>query len=250
MDDVVYAGTHDAQRDTAGARARRLSFGGAFGSPKAMRGILASVLPKAILAQLDLMTLTAMPGSFIDENFTASYTDLLFRVSLVGRPALIYVLVEHKSQNEHWVVFQLLRYCIRVWEKHLAENRHIDRLPPILPLIVAHDPSGWSAPRCFADLLDPIATQVPEVARLTPHFEVLVDDLSLATDEQLQARAMGLFATVAAAFLRDARTPERVLPMLHRLGTLLAELWHAPDGRRAMDVLLRYLSDVADADVD
>ena len=41
--------------------------------------------------------------------------------------------------------------------------------------------------------------------RLTPRFEFLLDDLSKATDEQLLSRVMGLFASIAAIFLRDAR---------------------------------------------
>lgn len=222
----------------------------AFGSPKAMRGILTATVTAPILAALDLSSLTAVPGSFVDGQLAASYSDLLFRVLLKDRPALVYVLVEHKSQSDRWVVLQLLRYCVRIWERVLAEHPRVDHLPPILPIVVAHSPGGWTAPRSLGELIDPIATDLPDIARLTPHFEVLVDDLSLATDEQLQARAMGIFATVAAAFLRDARTPERVLPMLHRVSSLLAELWGAPDGRRALDVLLRYLSVVADADVE
>jgi len=221
----------------------------AFGSTEAMRGLLRSILPEAIVSLLDLDTLAPIPGSFIDEELASSHSDLLFSVSLARRPALVYVLIEHKSKSDRWVVLQLLRYGVRVWDRFLRDHPRAERLPPIVPIVVCHDPMGWSAPRRFADLLDPAASEIPELARLTPHFEAVIDDLNLATDDQLLARAMGLFATLAAIFLRDARTPSRVVPMLGRVASLLGELLRAPDGPRAVAVLLRYLSLVADADV-
>jgi len=221
----------------------------AFGSTEAMRGLLSSILPEAIVSRLDLATLAPMPGSFIDEELASSYSDLLFSVFLASRPALVYVLIEHKSKSDRWVLLQLLRYGVRVWDRFLRDHPRAERLPPIVPIVVCHDPMGWSAPRCLSDLLDPAASEVPELARLTPHFEAVVDDLNLATDAQLSARAMGLFATLAAIFLRDARSPDRVVPMIDRVASLLGELFRAPDGPRAVAVLLRYLSLVADADV-
>jgi len=222
----------------------------AFGSIEAMRGLLRSILPEAILSRLDLATLAPQPGSFVDEELARSYSDLLFSASLAGRPALVYVLIEHKSKSERWVLVQISRLRDRVWDRFVRDHPDAEHLPAIIPIVVCHDPKGWSAPRRFADLIDPSPSEVPELARLTPDFEPIVDDLNLATDEQLLARAMGLFATLVAIFLRDARTPGRVLPMLDRVASLLGELYRAPDGRRAVAMLLRYLSLVADDDED
>ena len=221
-------------------------FGEAFGSIEAMRGLLQSTLPKALLAKLDLSALRPVPGSCIDEGLAGSRSDLLFSVKFAGRPALIYVLIEHKSWVDRWVALQLLRYIIRIWERVLADEPRLARLPPIIPLVVYHGESGWTAPRGLWELLDVAVREEPALARLTPSFEFLVDDLTQATDEQIFSRAMGLFAGIAAVFLRDARTPARVVPMLRRLGTMLRELWRAPNGRRAVTILLRYIWVVAD----
>jgi predicted transposase YdaD len=221
----------------------------AFGSPEAMRGLLASILPDPLVRQLDLATLAPVPGSFLDEELSSSYSDLLFAVSLSSRSALVYVLVEHKSRSDRWVLLQLLRYIVRIWDRFLRDHPRADRLPPIVPVVVCHDPSGWSAPHRFGDLLDPLASDLPDLARLTPHFEAVIDDLNQSTDAELLQRAMGAFATLGAIFLRDARTPGRVLPMIHNVARLLTDLLHTPDGPRAVTLLLRYLSHVADTDV-
>ena len=225
-------------------------FGEAFSSPEAARGLLESTLPKALRAKLDLSQLSPVPGSFIDEALRGSQSDLLFLAKFAGRPALIYVLFEHKSWVDRWVALQLLRYLVRIWERELSREPKPEALPPIIPLVVYHGESGWTAPRTLWGVLDAAVREEPTLGRLTPSFEFLVDDLTEATDEALFSRAMGLFAALAAVFMRDARKPERVVPMLKRMGTMMAELWRAPNGRRAVAILLRYISLVADVSDD
>jgi len=222
-------------------------FGEAFASPEAIRGLLKGALPAELYTKLDLASLKPVPGTFIDEALVGSQSDLLFQATFAGRPALIYFLIEHKSTVERWVALQLLRYLVRIWERILSDEQRPSVLPPIIPLVVYHGQARWSAPMDLLSLLDPVAAQEPTLQRLTPRFEYLLDDLSAATDEQLLSRAMGLFAGLAAIFLRDARAPERVVPMVKRVGALLGELWRAPDGRRAVAILLRYLWLVGDA---
>lgn len=225
-------------------------FKAAFGAPAAMRGLLASVLPASIVQRLDLATLAPFPGSFVAPSLAAFHSDLLFTCRFAGRPAYVYVLVEHKSRGERWVALQLLGYSVAIWHRHLATHAGAERLPPIIPLVVSHDPLGGSAPRRLGDLLDPLATELAELARLTPHFDLVIDDLGRATDAELEGRAMGLFATLAAIFLRDARHPERVLPTLRRAARLLGELRDAPSGGHAVTLLLRCLCVVGDANAD
>jgi predicted transposase YdaD len=220
----------------------------AFGTTQAARGMLQGLAPPAVLERLDLDTLAPAAGSFVDEALAGSQSDVLFSVKLAGRPAFVYVLLEHKSYVDRWVGLQLLRYVVRIWEQALREEPRPAVLPPIIPLVVHHSEGGWTAASRLSDLVDPVVSEVAELARLTPSFEYLVDDLSRATDEELLARGMGLLAGIAAIFLRDARSQERVLPMLGRMTALLRELWSAPDGRRAVAILLRYLCLVAEVD--
>ena len=200
-------------------------FGEAFGSVEAVRGLLESTLPKALLAKLDLSGLTPVPGTFIDEALEGSQSDLLFSAKFAGRPALIYVLLEHKSWVDRWVVLQLLRYIARIWERVLAEQPKLAGLPPVRP--------GRAGP-----------------GEVDAELRVPRGRLDAGDGRGDFSRATGLFAGIAAIFLRDARSPGRVLPMLKRLGAMLAELWRAPNGRRAVTILMRYISLVADVSQD
>ena len=62
-----------------------------------------------------------MPGSFVDEDLSAVHSDLLYRVQLAGRPAFVYVLLEHQSTVDTLMPLRLLGYLVRVLERHARE---------------------------------------------------------------------------------------------------------------------------------
>jgi len=135
-----------------------------------------------------------------------------------------------------------------IGERVLAASPSPSALPPVIPLVVYHGEGPWAGPTRLVELVDPVVLELPELGRLVPDFAVLLDDLTVATDAELESRQLGLFATVAAVFLRDARDPARVVPAVERMATLYGALRHAPDGARAVALLLRYLSCVTEVD--
>ena len=84
-------------------------------------------------------------------------------ISPVGDAALyLYVLVEHKSQPEHWTTFQLLRYMLAVWSDVLRrEGPEAQRLPPILPVVFHQGAREWNSPRTFEALIESAGGEVP-----------------------------------------------------------------------------------------
>jgi hypothetical protein len=71
---------------------------GIFGEPRFMAEELRSVLPRELLATLQLDSLTLVEGSFIDESLRETSADLLFAVGLRGAgTGFVHVLFEHQS---------------------------------------------------------------------------------------------------------------------------------------------------------
>ncbi len=219
----------------------------AFSEPQAIVAELRSVLPPAIAAHLDLSTLVPVPGSFIDQELRRSLSDLLFSVRFDSVPSYLYVLFEHKSEVDRWITFQILRYMVRIWERELAKSPPPSLLPLIIPILVHHGPSGWTAPLAFHCLFDETVVAEPELQKLIPDFTPLLDDLSHKSDEELRARALGAFPLLALLLLRDARsiTPEKLLSSLLHWADLFRSLVEAPDGQRALSLLFSYLARVA-----
>lgn len=151
------------------------------------RGLIETQLSDQALAELKLDSLQLRTGSFIDADLREKFSDLLFSVELAGREndangggeALVYFLFEHKSQSDPLSVLQLLSYIVRIWEQRIRDD-----LPmcPVIPLLVYHGESGWSAARSLANL-------IPAPAGLSSYqiqFEPPLLDLSCLDDCEIE----------------------------------------------------------------
>lgn len=153
------------------------------------RSLIETQLSAAALSELNLDTLQLETGSFIDADLREKFSDLLVSVQLAGSitettvenagdRALVYFLFEHKSQSDPLTVLQLLSYIVRIWEKRLR-----DGLPlcPIVPLVVYHGETGWTAARSISEL-------VPSPKGLADYqlnFQIPLLDLSQLSDEDI-----------------------------------------------------------------
>jgi predicted transposase/invertase (TIGR01784 family) len=203
-------------------------------------GELRSVLPPELLERLDLSTLALKPGSFLDRKLRASHSDLLFSVQLAGEPAFLYLLFEHLSAPDRFVVLRLLRYSCRIWDRFLKEHRDAQTLPPVIPIVLYQGQRAWSGPRNFHKLLRPSPAELPELQRLTPAFEFLLDDLHTQSDEQLRSRALSQAAQATLWAMRDARNGQQFLHALATWGPILAELCATRSGLAAVELILGY----------
>jgi predicted transposase YdaD len=211
---------------------------------------LRAVLPPALVARIDWRTLKREPGSFVDEALRSRHTDMLFSMRTKGGAELrVYVLFEHQSQPDHWMVLRVLEYTVRIWSDFRARNPGARHLPVVIPIVLHHGEGGWSAPRELHELLDPLVREVPEVAALVPQARLLVDDLAAMDDDALEARSRELALRVALWLLRDGRSRERLLASLARWGPVLLELLARPGSLRSYAYQLVYLFRVADDDV-
>lgn len=206
---------------------------------------LRSVLPSGLVESVDWGTLTPVPGRFVDEVMRGSQADRLYQARYRDQDALLYVLWEHKSEVDKWTLLQLLRYMVRIWEHCLAQKPPRSTLPPIIPVIIHHSETGWTAARTFQGLFDPALLADEVLRRLTPDFEVVVDDISYRSDVDLRGRSLGPGALLGLLFLRDGRREGRILAELEDWADLSRALLATPNGQRAIVQLFGYLTMVA-----
>lgn len=223
-----------------------------FSNPAHAAGELASVLPPALVVALDLSKLVLIPGSFVDEAMKQRHTDLLFRAPVKGsqrrgRPkdVYLYFIYEHLSQPDPLAPFRLNQYMDRVWARLLLESPRLKVLPAIIPLIIHHGPGGWRGPRRLHDVIEGLE-DFPALRPFVPNFELLIDDLSLATDDDLLGRPMAPVPKVATWLLRDGRNVDTLLTHLPVWGPELERAARVAPGE--ITALLRYLLAIAGRD--
>lgn len=177
---------------------------------------------------------TLLPGSFLSDDMEWSHTDLLFSASLVtGRDAFLYALVEHQSTDQPEMIIRMLRYVCDITLDYLAKHPG-QRSPAVIPVIIHQGPSAWASPLSFTDLLSVDKATLEALGPIVPRFESLLDDLAVATDDDLRARRSTPEMMMVLRLMRDAAKDRTQL-----LGTLQES---APDLRAVGERQVSYLA--------
>jgi hypothetical protein len=221
----------------------------AFADPVHAAGLLRSVLPQEVTAVLDWSSLRLCQDSFVDAGLAAHHADLLFQVRLAGRAAFVYVLLEHKSRNDPLTPFHLLRYVVRIWERHLRQVPRPRRLPLVLPVVVHHGRSAWKGPPDFAHLVDSGGLPLPLarlLRRFTPDFRFLLDDLTRASQQEIEARSLTAFARLVLLCLQRLSSGRNIARAIRALAGAMRAMLRSPRDLECLRVVIRYLLFVSD----
>jgi len=144
--------------------------------------------------------------------------------------------------------FRILRYVVRILERHVEGKTPTEALPlpVVIPVVLHHSEGRWSPARRLEDLFDGDLVTRAALHELIPRLSFVLDDLSELPDEVLESRALGLVPSLTLWALRDARNPARLLQSIEHWANAMAELLRAPNGREALGTLFRYITLVAD----
>ena len=210
-------------------------FKSTFSDPRHAEGALRAALPPTFASRCDWATLALVPGSFVDVELKDRHADLLFRVTLSGREALVYLLYEHQSAPHSLMPFRLVAYSVRIWERWLKErdpSGQAHRLPVIVPVVLHHGVGGWTAARSLEELYDVDAETLVSLGEHVLRQRFVLDDLASETDAALRARAMSALGRLVLTCLRHARDPEELVAQLGQWADVMREVMSAPHGQR------------------
>ncbi|MCP4153493.1 MAG: Rpn family recombination-promoting nuclease/putative transposase, partial [bacterium] len=72
-------------------------------------------VPGKINRHFDFDTLTISKDTFIDKELARHASDVLYQIEYKQKPLLVYLLFEHKSAQEKFAGFQVLKYEVKIW---------------------------------------------------------------------------------------------------------------------------------------
>lgn len=214
-------------------------FKAAFEHPPHAAGLLRHLLSASLVHAIDWDTLTLEPGSFVDRTLAKSHSDLLFSARLGDREVLLYLLLEHQSSNDWRMAYRVLRYIVRIWDRHLQDVG--GPLPLIIPTVISHAPEGWVAPVRLHDLIAPEPASL-DVAPFVPDLTIVVEDLAHLTNEQLQSLALAAFPKLALWAFRDARDAAQLERNLVHWTATFADALSTESGIEAVSQIFRYIT--------
>ena len=218
---------------------------------------LQNYLSEKIVKQLDLSTLNLEKESFISNELKSSQADLLFSVKTIDKKIVfIYILLEHKSYIDRWVMLQLLGYIVKICERQREinrlkrqqikeqnqldgkpENTDIDTeyLEPVIPVIIYHGKAKWGEQKTLSSLF--YESEVYQ--KYIPEFTYELINTAGISIDYLKGNLIVHVALMAMKhyFMDDF---EEKIPKLLRL---LSDLFEQIDSDIGfLEVFLRYIS--------
>ncbi len=122
------------------------------GTPQNTRDFLKLILPVEIKNRLDFKSIQIDPTDYVSDEFKEGFSDIVviakMNTAQGKKKIIIYFLLEHKSESDEKVFFQILKYMVYVWEKDIAAKKP---LRVIIPIVFYHGKEKWDVPASFVD---------------------------------------------------------------------------------------------------
>jgi hypothetical protein len=112
-------------------------------------------------------------------------------------------------------------------------------------MVVHHSREGWTSPTSFSELFDLDPAALASFAPFLPSFRFILDDLRVASDASLRARAMSALGRLTLFCLRHASEPDEIVRRMTRWLLLLREIRGTPGGSDALELIWRYIFTVS-----
>jgi predicted transposase YdaD len=227
-----------------------------YSDPRNAAGLLRSALPRWLVDAIDWSTLRPEPALLVDAGLGKHEADLLFSVRLRRNGVVLLILIEHKSDGDHFAVIQLGRYQERIAERWCVHHQRDPCLPVIVTVLFHHGRRPWQAPASLAEFLlagslaglrvtDP---QLAQQLAACPSGPPFLDDLGKLCEAEILARPDTDLARLTNLCLRFVRwlEPDAVLAALERWQEALRRQYGQPGGAAAMKSVESYVLYVTD----
>jgi len=214
------------------------------------RSLISNAMPERVLKLMDLSTLEICKDSFIEEDLSDYYSDMLYRVKFKdgkkfkdGNAGSVYVLFEHKSYYDKYVHLQLLEYMIKIWRLHIKQNKKKSAgLPIVIPLLICHGRRKW--PEGTVQFTSLLTGPVEELSGYIPDFGFELYDLFRFSDDQIKGTIMNRVVMLLFKYVFDPEFQHK----LPEIFSLLKTLMEKETGLQYLETVLRYLASVVDED--
>ncbi len=164
----------------------------ALGNRPTAISLFRTFLPRRFTRHLDWRTAALQPGSYVDREFKASQSDILYHVKSRDSESLIYILFEHQTTEDPWLALRLLGYKIRIWNDYRKAQPTARELPVVISLVLAQTPRGWTSSTRFASLFPAGEDGPSDYAECIPDFAFQVIQLAALPFDQIVGTPLGV----------------------------------------------------------
>ena len=207
-----------------------------FSDPDRAISFFERFLPDPLLKEIDIHSLKVTQESYIQEDLSEHFSDIVFEVkTLDNEPIDIVLLFEHKSSPDKFVLIQVGHYLFSHYFKCIADKKP---LKLIIPFIYYQGKKQWEAPQLkalFPNLSDTLGEYIPSIR----HIFIALRSLP---EESIENIRNGMMAAAVLA-QRSAFDPIKLAADFQRIFTIFSEI---KDRGNFLEQLFVYIVNVSD----
>jgi predicted transposase YdaD len=192
---------------------------------------------KSVIERIDFRRMTVDNTTYVASDFRHLSADLVlkapFRTGVRGHSRIItlYILLEHQSEPDGWMLFRVLDYLVQIWKGQLR-TREAElgsaagfRLQPVVPIVLYTGSAAWNDLGRLIDRME-VGEQFKE---MIPEFQPLFVSLAAISGERLESEA-GYLGWVLELLQQRRARPEEYAGLVGRVMTHLEQM---PRGERS-----------------
>lgn len=222
-------------------------FHATFSHVESARGVLRAILPAEVVRAVDWTTLALESAHLTTSGLENRRADLLFSAQLTdGRAARLLLLFEHQSRVSRWMAFRGLEYMVGTWRAFLRDTPKARYLPPVIPIVLHHGNSAWTASVDFHELFGLDAEMEEVLGPYLPRFRHWVEELGKRDSRELAFLPVTAEARMTLFCLRRVRDGDVFFDELPAFREACRELRRTPAGRQALRHILSYIQQVTE----
>jgi predicted transposase/invertase (TIGR01784 family) len=193
-----------------------------FSRKQTVKGLIQELFPTYLRDNINIESLELTNNSFVDESLNEHFADLVYSCQYKGKQQIqISFLFEHKSYQEQYPQFQLIKYLVNAWEQNKKQKKP---LVMTIPIVIYHGKKAWKYERLnqyFKGLDDYLTNFLPD-------FDYLLIDISKFSDDEI-LNFRNRFLSLSFILLKNSRIKKYLASITESFINLIRDIENQGD---------------------
>lgn len=124
-----------------------------FSNKTIFRQLIESFVNQNWVKDIDFDKTETLDKSFISENYKNTEGDLIIKTKLNNKDFYVYILLEFQSSVDKFMALRILNYITNFYMDLLQNNKELNSLPPVFPIMLYNGDDKWTAPINISELI-------------------------------------------------------------------------------------------------
>ena len=201
------------------------------------RQLLETFVPQEFVKEIDFDSCKKIDKSFVSKKYDKTESDIIYEVKLKNKESVyIYILLEFQSTVDKFMAVRMLNYITNLYIDMISssrkkDNKRIEMLPPVFPLLLYNGDKNWTAKTNINELI--------ENKHLLGKYSINFQYFKIIEKSYSKKRLLKIKNLISNLFLFDTKLDELEDFLLNKE---LSELFDSEEDKIAISLLINYFN--------